>query len=136
VLRLLAGGHGRLPRGAAIADVTVRYVAAAERRPGAAQRLGAEPDEIARWRRAGDALHTSHHGEEITVEPGAPVTRPVPSGGGTRHPAGRPCAPPAGELALLAAEVLPVASPEVDDVVGAMVVEDAGRRPGGLVAGG
>jgi alpha,alpha-trehalose phosphorylase len=37
-----------------------------------------QPDEATYRLRSGDPLRTSHHGEEITVTVGTPVTRPVP----------------------------------------------------------
>jgi alpha,alpha-trehalose phosphorylase len=40
---------------------------------------------------SGDRLRTSHHGEDLTVEPGAPVTRPVPAA-----PVVEPVTQPAG----------------------------------------
>jgi alpha,alpha-trehalose phosphorylase len=43
--------------------------------------------------RQGAALDVTHHGETVTVEPGSPVSRPVP----TLRPGDRPSQPPGRE---------------------------------------
>jgi len=42
-------------------------------------RVEVRPEKVTYELLSGEALATAHHGEAITVEPGAPVTRPVPA---------------------------------------------------------